>query len=54
MCFPGGSVVKSPPANAGDTDLIPGMGKSPREVHDSPLQYCCLDAILWAEEPGGQ
>ena len=22
--FPGGSVVKNPPANAGDTDLIPG------------------------------
>ena len=26
--FPGGSVVKNPPANAGDTDLIPGLGKS--------------------------
>ena len=26
--FPGGSVVKNPPANAGDTDLIPGPGRS--------------------------
>ena len=26
--FPGGSVVKNPPANAGDMGLIPGLGKS--------------------------
>ena len=26
--FPGGSVVKNPPANAGDTDSIPGPGRS--------------------------
>ena len=26
--FPGGAVVKNPPANAGDTGLIPGPGKS--------------------------
>ena len=25
--FPGGSVVKNPPANAGDTGLIPGPGR---------------------------
>ena len=49
-----GSVVKKPPANAGDVGLIPGTGKSPGEGHDNPLQYCCLDAMLWAEEPGGQ
>ena len=24
MAFPGGSVVKNPPANAGDVSLIPG------------------------------
>ena len=24
--FPGGTVVKNPPANAGDTDSIPGPG----------------------------
>ena len=26
--FPGGSVLKNLPANAGDTDSIPGLGKS--------------------------
>ena len=26
--FPGGAVVKNPPANAGDTRLIPGLGRS--------------------------
>ena len=26
--FPGGAVVKNPPANAGDTDSIPGLGRS--------------------------
>ena len=25
--FPGGSVVKNPPANAGDTGLIPDAGR---------------------------
>ena len=28
MGFPGGSVVKSPPANAGNLGLIPGPGRS--------------------------
>ena len=28
--FPGGSLVKNPFANAGDVDLIPGTGRSPR------------------------
>ena len=27
--FPGGSVVKNPPANVGDSDLILGSGRSP-------------------------
>ena len=26
--FPGGSVVKNPPANAGDMSLIPDLGRS--------------------------
>ena len=26
--FPGGSVVKNPPASSGDIDSIPGLGKS--------------------------
>ena len=40
--FPGGSVVKNPPANAGDAILIPGSGRFPGERNDHPLQYSCL------------
>ena len=40
--FPGGSVVKNPPANVGDMNLIPGSGRSPREGNGNPLQYSCL------------
>ena len=36
--FPGGSAVKNPPANAGDTGLIPGSGRSPVERNGNPLQ----------------
>ena len=28
MSFPGGSVVQNLPAKAGDTGLIPGLGRS--------------------------
>ena len=31
MAFPGGSVVKNLPANAGDVGLIPGSERSPGE-----------------------
>ena len=31
MGFPGGSVVKNPPANAGDAGLILGSGRPPGE-----------------------
>ena len=44
--FPGGSVVKSPPANAGDTGdvgLIPGPGRCPGEGSGYPFQYSCLE-----------
>ena len=40
--FPGGSVVKNPPAMAGDVGLIPGSGRSPGEGNGNPLQYSCL------------
>ena len=40
--FPGGSVVKNPPANAGDEGLVPGWGRSPRAGNGNPLQYSCL------------
>ena len=35
-------MVKNPPANAGDVGSIPGLGRSPGEGNDSPLQYPCL------------
>ena len=46
MGFLGGTVVKYPPANAGDTKdmgLVPGLGRSPRVGNLNPLQYSCLE-----------
>ena len=33
---------KNPPANAGDSGLITGLGRSPREGNGNPLQYSGL------------
>ena len=44
--FPGSSVVKNLPANAGATgDLgsIPGLERSPGGGNGNPLQYSCLE-----------
>ena len=41
--FPGGSMIKNPPANAGDVDLIPRLGRSPGGGNGSPFQYSCLE-----------
>ena len=41
--FLGGSVVKNPPANAGDVGSIPGSGRSPGGENGNPLQYSCLE-----------
>ena len=41
--FPGDSVVKNLPANAGDMGLIPGSGRFPGERNGYPLQYSCLE-----------
>ena len=38
--FPGGAIVKNPPANVEDTgnmDLIPGLGRSLGEGNGNPL-----------------
>ena len=46
MGFPGGSVVKNSPANAGDagdTDLIPGLGRAFGGGNGNQLQYSCLE-----------
>ena len=44
--FPGGAVVKNPPANVGDASLIPGLGEM--ATHPSILAW----EIPWTEEPG--
>ena len=40
--FPGGSVVKNPPANAGDMGLIPGLRRYPGEGNGNLFQYSFL------------
>ena len=40
--FPGGSVVKNLPANAGDAGSILDLGRSPGEGNGNPLQNSCL------------
>ena len=37
--FPGDSVVKSLPVNAGDMDSVPGSERSLGEGNGNPLQY---------------
>ena len=57
---PGGSVVKNPPANAGDArDMgsIPGFRRSPGVGNGNPLQCSCLENSMdrgawWATIPG--
>ena len=41
--FPGGPVVKNPPANAGDAGSILGSGRSPERGNGNPLQYSWWD-----------
>ena len=57
MGFPGGSVVKNPPANAGNMGLFPALGRAPGEGNGNPLQYSCLDNSMdrgawWAAVDG--
>ena len=55
MGYSGGSVVKYPPANAGDTGnggSIPGLGRSPGEGHTTHSSILTW-RIPWTEEPGG-
>ena len=50
--FPCGSDGKESVCNVGDPGTIPGLGRSPGEGNDNPLQCSCLE-IPWTEEPGG-
>ena len=46
--FPGGSVLKNLPANAGDADSMPGLGRSPGKGNSNPFQC----SIPWTKESG--
>ena len=37
---------KESACNAGDSGSIPGLGRSPGEGNDYPLQYSCLENII--------
>ena len=41
--FPGDSEVKNLPADAGDVDSVPGLGRSPGGGNGNPFQYSCLE-----------
>ena len=47
-----GSVVKNLPANARDSDLIPGSERSPGGGSGNPLSILAW-RMPWTEEPGG-
>ena len=47
MDFPSGaSDGKQSACNAGDLDLIPGLGRSHGEGNGKPLQYSCLENFI--------
>ena len=37
--FPGGTVVKNPPANTGDMGSIPGLGRSHMPRRSKPVRH---------------
>ena len=51
-------MVKNPTVNAGDTGLIPGLGKSPGQRNGNSLKYSCLenpmDRRVWQATMGSQ
>ena len=46
MFFPGGSLVKNPPAGDIKGGLIPVLGRSPTEGNGNLLQYSCLENLM--------
>ena len=42
-------MVKTLPANAGDTGSVSESGRSPGEGHDNPFQYSCLENPMGRE-----
>ena len=50
MSFPGGTVVKNPPGNAGDegdAGLTPGLRRCPGVENSNPLHYSSLENSLY-------
>ena len=50
-------MIKNLPANAGDMDLFPGLGRSPGVGNGNPFQYSCLENSMdrgawWATVQG--
>ena len=57
--FPSGSHGKESACNAGNMGSVPGLGRSPGEGNDSPLQDSCLENPMdrgawWATVHGSQ
>ena len=55
--FPGGAVVRSPPAK--QEGSVPGSGRFPGVGNGNPLQYSCLENSMdrgawWATVHGGR
>ena len=46
VAFPCSSAGKEPPCNAGDLESIPGLGRSPGEGKDYPLQHPGLEKSM--------
>ena len=44
--FPGGSEVIVSACSRGDPGSILGLGRSPGEGNDNPLQYSCLENLM--------
>ena len=53
MGFLGGSLVNSPPANAGNMGSIHESGRSPGEGNGNTRVGTLTREIPWTEEPGG-
>ena len=52
MGFPCSSVGKESACSAGDLGLIPGLGRAPGEGNGNPLQYPCLENLIYLMDRG--
>ena len=51
MGFPGGTVAKNLPADAGDTGLIPKLGRSSGRGNSNSLLHSCLGNLIKISSP---